>query len=246
MPIPRLFFLPLLFPFFTSCTSTFYQVAEVKYSGSSALSTSPVIDHEALELEYSFWAEGGLMRCKVRNQSDQPIVLDLARSSVIINEEVRPYFESSETRYDFDSETWLWDTETAGSSHTRTRKGELLIPPGSFFTLNEIELNYPFLPVEQLKGSVQADESVNFNPAPFAFRHYLTYYAPDTPNKAIHIDDHFEVHQLSWVGRNRYHKRTQDPMAFYGTDTVGGEGAGLVLLVIAGAGLIILGQQGVN
>ena len=80
----------------SSCSSTFYQVYEVKSNALKQTDNSLVYENEDLKVMYNLWSAGGSMNFIVQNKTGRDLFLDMGQSFFIFNGQATDYFQDRE------------------------------------------------------------------------------------------------------------------------------------------------------
>jgi hypothetical protein len=115
------FLFPIIFIFlFSSCTPKYYQLYKTQSVNIPNNERSYKFENDSIEINYSFWADKGIMSFSVFNKTSKPIYIDWKKSNFISNTNKFNY----------------WDDETKtkgiaasfGQNRGYFYKGPLLIP----------------------------------------------------------------------------------------------------------------------
>jgi hypothetical protein len=237
----RLLLLALLAGLLSSCSVvTTYQVAEVRYTGTKSTPTPETIDHGDLQLRYDLWGDGGQLRCQIHNFADDPIIVDLQRSSVIVNGQSYPYVKATKTNFQSEANGGL----APSSANSRSNFSQVTIPPQSFVTLSHLGLSYTTAPLNVSQKESGQELS---DPPGFGFRHYVTYYRADQASQLQFIDDAFEVENAWVMNETDFQQQVPMPLRFYAShsvdDDMNNAGGAVVLIVVFTGFLAYIANQ---
>lgn len=161
-----------------------YQVTSFSYVGDHPGEYPNESSYQDLSITYDFWAENGVMAFTVRNHLDEPINLDLSRSSFIYEDQSIPYRQSLNT--------------------VRGDQGIVTIPPQSSYRISENSLGIPEVTAQQvdLGEIIPIDESLL--PYGVQFRNYLCYYRDGDAQFPSYADDGFMVSEIVLAGESAF------------------------------------------
>ena len=85
----------------SSCSSTFYQVYEVKSNALKQTDNSLVYENEDLKVMYNLWCSGGSMNFIVQNKTGRDLFLDMGQSFFIFNGRLPTIFKTVSSQVPF-------------------------------------------------------------------------------------------------------------------------------------------------
>jgi len=188
-------------------------------------------------VEYTFWAQNGVMGFLIYNKTDKPIYFDWEKSSMIYDGKRNPYY-TNKTTSNYDSYgysygySWLdpfWEStvNTVSFNHTKTNETTVkeeritFIPPHSYITnayynlLNSMNF---FLNKKANKLTKINDRSVYINKPHdnISFRNFLTYSSTENFVSESYIDNEFGINKI--VTMNEDYLETRDVDGHYHND----------------------------
>jgi hypothetical protein len=118
--------------FFSSCTPIYVQLYKTKSINISNNERSYKFENDSIEINYSFWADKGIMSFSVYNKLSKPIYIDWKKSNFISNNNKFNYWNDEERSKALSA--------SLGYNGGYLYKGPLLIPYLSIYESNSASL----------------------------------------------------------------------------------------------------------
>lgn len=190
---------------FSSCTKHIYQVSTLSYTGEFAGESDNITSHENLTITYDFWRQDGMMGFQIQNHTDETMIIDFSRSSVIVGNESFSYGEGQYYN-DIVVRPARIDEPGAyvGTISGENRGEQVGIPPGTRMSFSRMQLPVPILATRQTPLSPWVSTNPDLTLEEREIRHRLCTYPDGRPEETVYLEDPFRLEDVMFVNTNSF------------------------------------------
>lgn len=196
-------FVGLAILFFSGCTQKAYQLTQIQQTSSLQQSDDDI------SIGYSFWNEEGKLGFVINNPTDEPVIVDFSRSSMIINGENVPYQpdQRTVTIETITRPKLLLRTKTRGTATIEIAEPTVFIAPHTQMQIQRLPVNIPVLEPRKLMEFTKDTALMTPELRAFDIRHYLSYQVGEEHRVAV---DSFRLSSVEVLSDLKFAERYPD------------------------------------
>jgi hypothetical protein len=223
------------------CSIDYVQVYKTQSVGIKHTDDIYTFENDTLKIEYSFWADKGIMAFRVYNKTDRPLYIDWRKSNFISNSFKADYWADkteSQSTAQISGQGYIYrgsaffpgffnfNSSTVNTTSTTTKPERItFLPPRTYFLKSDFHL----------KTSIYKDWGENFETrieprndypkevtkvfvkkftkdnTPLDFRNFLTFSFREDFSTEFYIDNEFYVIQVEAMDKRHFYMSVDDP-----------------------------------